>query len=146
MRLSRVGIALAVVIVVLLATAAGGWASGAFRLGIYTGKTSQGNPVKLIIETGTAAPVTFIQTPATGNGIDLEAPCAADTTQKYGLSDYLEVLRRLPSSGVVHVTQKAFGDIVKATIRVSHSGTLTATATVGNSGCKTTTVKFTAKL
>jgi hypothetical protein len=146
MRLPRVGVTLAVAIVVLLVTATGGWASGTFRLGTYTGKTSQGKPVKLIVEVGTSASVTFIQTPASGNGIDLQAPCAADTTQKYGLSDYLNVVSRLPPSGVVHVTQKAFGDTEKATIRVSHSGTLTATATVGNSGCKRTTVKFSAKL
>lgn len=146
MSLPRVGVTLAVVIVVLLVTAAGGWASGTFRLGTYAGRTSQGKPVKLIIEAGTSAPGTFIQTPASGNGIDLLAPCAADTTQKYGLSDYLTVLSRLPPSGVIHITQKGFGDTEKATIRVSHSGTLTATATVGNSGCKTTRVKFTAKL
>jgi hypothetical protein len=144
-RLPRVGVTLAVAIVVLLVAAAGGWASATFRLGTYTGRTSQGKPVKLIIETGTSVAGTFIQTPASGDGIDLLAPCAADTTQKYGLSDYLTVLSRLPSSGILHITQKSFGDTEKATIRVSHSGTLTATATVGNSGCKTTAVKFTAK-
>jgi hypothetical protein len=141
-----VGVTLAAAIVVLLLMATGGWASATFRLGTYRGRTSQGKPVTLIIETGTSESGTFIQTPASGDGIDLLAPCAADTTQKYGLSDYLSVLNRLPSSGVLHITQKSFGDTEKATIRVSHNGTLTATATVGNSGCKTTTVKFTAKV
>jgi hypothetical protein len=145
-KLRRAGATLAAAAVVLLLMAPGGWASATFRLGTYRGRTSQGKPVRLVIGTATSGSGTVIETPASGNGIDLLAPCAADTTQKYGLSDYLSVISRLPSSGVVHITQKGFGDTVKATIRVSRSGTITATATVGNSGCKTTRVKFTAKV
>jgi hypothetical protein len=110
----------------LLAVAASavGAAKSPFKPGLYVGKTSQGEPVKLRLTVG-------------GPGCDgnacLFAPSDADAIYIAGKCDnpeattneYLDLAADLVTkSGVVHANQEGFSKTT-ATLKVGHDGTLT---------------------
>jgi hypothetical protein len=124
--------------------------SGSFKPGLYVGKTSQGEPVKLKLTVGGPAcegkPCLF--PPSDADQIYVAESCnvEGDTTNAY-LDLFDETL---PRSGVLHVDQQAFSKIV-ATIKVGHggslSGNLRATGTLEDGAkCDSGTVTFKAKL
>lgn len=107
-----------------VATSAGAGARSPFKPGLYVGKTSQGEPVKLRLTIGGPAcegnPCLFA--PSDQDEIYIAEKCDAPEAQT---NEYLALFGdKVTKSGVVHADQEGFSK-TKATLKVGHDGTLT---------------------
>jgi hypothetical protein len=99
-------------------------AKSPFKPGLYVGKTSQGEPVKLRLTVGGPAcdgnPCLFA--PSDGDEIYIAEKCNAPEAST---NEYLALAGDLVTkSGVVHADQEGFSK-TKATLKVGRGGTLT---------------------
>ncbi len=140
----------ALCVLATVAAVASGAPKSPFRPGLYVGRTSQGNPVRLRVSVGAGAceGKPCLYQPNDQDEIYIAEPCSVegDSTNSY-LALFDEAI---PHSGVLHIHQEAFSEIV-ATIKIGHSGTLTgkvrATGTLEDGArCDSGNVTFAAKI
>jgi hypothetical protein len=97
-----------------------------FKPGLYVGKTSQGEPVKLLLTVGgpECEGKACLFPPIDEDEINVNLSCniEGDSTNAY-LAGFAETI---PKSGVIHTHEKAFSTIV-TTIKVGHGGSLSGT-------------------
>ncbi len=108
----------------LLAVSASALAGGKspFKPGLYVGRTSQGEPVKIRLTTGGAAceGKTCVFPPSDEDEINVTETCSGEGST----NEYLDLTDTVvPGSGVVHVHSQGFSKLV-ATIKVGHHGTI----------------------
>jgi hypothetical protein len=121
--LMTAGVVSAALAVLASGTTAFAAAKSPFEPGLYVGRTSQGEPVKVRLTVGGAAceGKTCIFPPSDEAEINVTETCSGEgsTNEYLDLSDTV-----VPKSGLVHVSTQGFSKLV-ATIKVGHHGTLT---------------------
>jgi hypothetical protein len=142
-------VALAAVVVLAPATS-GATKKSPFKPGLYVGKTSQGEPVKLRLTVGGAPcegnPCLFA--PSDQDEIYIAETCS---NPEASTNEYLALFGdKVTKSGVVHANEEGFSKTI-ATIKVGHDGTLTgkvrSTATLeGGIKCDSGNVTLKAKI
>jgi hypothetical protein len=141
----------AMVVLAAIAPGTGGAAKKSpFRPGLYVGKTSQGEPVRLRLTVGGAAcegrPCLFA--PSDSDEIYVGETC---NNPEASTNEYLALLdEKLPKSGVLHIHQGGFSTTT-ATLKVGHDGSLTgkvrSTSTLEDGiKCDSGNVTFKAKI
>jgi hypothetical protein len=111
--------------VLTMATTAVAGGKSPFKPGLYVGKTSQGEPVKLRLVVGdeeacSGSPCLYA--PSDQDEIYIAETC---DNPEASTNEYLDLAADLVTkSGVVHADQEGFSK-TSATIKVGHNGTLT---------------------
>lgn len=118
---------LALVITAVFGTAGAAGAKSPFKPGLYVGKTSQGEPVRLRLTVGGAAcegsPCLF----APSSASDINVLLLSCTVKEASINEYLALGGdKIPANGTLHVKAVGFSTL-NSTIKVSHHGTLTGT-------------------
>jgi hypothetical protein len=110
---------LAVACLLVGAVAAGAAGKKPFKTGLYVGKTSQGEPVKLkVAKCGTNQCVQALESAE----IQIQMPCPS--LNETGTEVFFPADNAISASGKVNAPQDGFSKVV-ATLQVSHNGSMT---------------------